>query len=41
MKLFLVIGIINIIIFAILFLYSACKVASNADEKFAINEKEK
>lgn len=41
MKLFLVIGILNVIIFTILFLYSACKVASKADENFTIGKKEK
>lgn len=41
MKLFLVIGILNIIIFTILFLYSACKISSKADENFTISEKEK
>lgn len=32
MKLFLIILLINIILFTILFLYSACKVSSKADE---------
>ena len=32
MKLFLIIFIVNIILFSLLFIYCACKVASNADE---------